>query len=183
MFIRVLFLTLGLLVVASSVEAGHHDEKAMQSSFSDYQSFADAMQGRWLAKIIWINDWPGFGKRGDEVTGYAEYQFSDDGRVLNGRTYVGPGSLTHLIYYDEGKKKIQETMVSSGGNVWNNTIYKKDGEWTYHVSGSTGDGEAITGTAKREFSADGQRNKWLGQWKVNGVELDPLRDSFQRIGD
>ena len=56
MFIRVLFLTLGLLVVASSVEAGHHDEKAMQSSFSDYQSFADAMQGRWLAKIIWIND-------------------------------------------------------------------------------------------------------------------------------
>ena len=66
----------------------------------------------------------GVWQEGDEVTGYAEYQFSDDGRVLNGRTYVGPGSLTHLIYYDEGKKKI-ETMVSSGGNVWNNTIYKK----------------------------------------------------------
>ena len=182
MCIRVLFVALSL-VLASYVQAAHHEGKVMKSSFSDYESFVSAMQGRWLAKIIWINDWPGFGKRGDEVTGYAEYQLRDDGRVLNGRTYVGPGSLTHLIYYDEGKQQIQETMVSSGGNVWNNTIYKKNGEWTYRVSGSTGDGDSITGTATREFSADGQRNQWLGQWKVNGVELDPLRDSFQRIGD
>ena len=72
MCIRVLFVALSL-VLASYVQAAHHEGKVMKSSFSDYESFVSAMQGRWLAKIIWINDWPGFGKRGDEVTGYAEY--------------------------------------------------------------------------------------------------------------
>ena len=183
MFIRLMTVALGMLVFTNGFSAHHETEDSMSSSFEDFQSFTHAMQGRWLAKIIWINDWPGFGKKGDEVTGYAEYQMGEGGRVLNGRTYAGPGTLTHLIYYDEGKKMIHETMVSSGGNVWNNTIYKKDGEWNYLVSGSTGEAKKITGTAKRVFSEDGQTNRWLGQWQVDGVALDPLRDSFQRIGD
>ena len=182
--LRKLMIAAACMFLVSSGYAIHHEEdNLMNSSFTDFQSFTQSLQGRWLAKIIWINDWPGFGKKGDEVTGYAEYQIGEGGRVLNGRTYAGPGTLTHLIYYDEGKKRIYETMVSSGGNVWNNTIYKKDGEWNYLVSGSTGEAKKIAGTAKRVFSEDGQTNSWLGQWQVDGVPLDPLRDSFQRIGD
>ena len=54
MCIRVLFVALSL-VLTSYVQAAHHEEKVMKSSFSDYESFVSAMQGRWLAKIIWIN--------------------------------------------------------------------------------------------------------------------------------
>ena len=180
---RWILLALGMFFISGAI-AGHHEkEDSMTSSYADFEAFSQAMQGRWLAKIIWINDWPGFGKKGDEVTGYAEYQPGEGGRIINGRTYVGPGALTHLIYFDEGSKLIRETMVSSGGNVWNNTIYLKDGDWAYKVSGSTGEGKAITGVATREFSDDGQANKWLGQWEVDGEPLDPLRDSFQRLGD
>ena len=179
-----ILITLFLGIMATTAFSGHHEEeKTMQSSFADFEAFSQAMQGRWLSKIIWITDWPGFGKKGDEVTGYAEYQIAEGGKVLNGRMYAGPGTVTVIAYYDEGNKLIKETMVSSGGNVWNNTIFQRNGEWTYHVSGSTGDGKEITGWAKRVFTDDGKQHRWVGQWEIDGIALDPLRDSFRRIGN
>ncbi|MDE0745819.1 MAG: hypothetical protein OSB66_08815, partial [SAR202 cluster bacterium] len=130
-----------------------------------------------------INDWPGFGKRGDSVTGYVEYQIGEGGKVINGRYYAGPGSATDLIYYDVGKKQILEHQVSSGGNVWVNIIYKENGEWNYKITGSTGDGKEITGSAIRYISDQGQTQRWIGEMFIDGEELDPLRDSFRRIGD
>ena len=41
------------------------------------------MQGRWMTEIVWITDWPGFGKKGDTVTGYAEWQVALNGNVIN----------------------------------------------------------------------------------------------------
>ena len=136
-----------------------------------------------MSEIIWINDWPGFGERGDSVTGYAEYQISEDGKVLTGRFYAGPGSATILTYYDEGKKQILEHQVSSGGNVWVNLVYKENGEWNYKITGSTGDGKEITGSAIRYISDQGQTHRWTGEWFLDGEKLDPLRDTYRRIGD
>jgi hypothetical protein len=141
------------------------------------------MQGRWISEIIWITDWPGFGKKGDSVTGYEEYQIGQGGKVINGQGYAGPGSMTSLIYYDVGKKQILDHQVSSGGNVWVMVIYKENGEWNYKITGSTGDGKEITGSAIRYISDQGQTHRWIGEMFIDGEELDPLRDSFRRIGD
>ena len=84
-----ILITLFLGIISTAAFSGHHEEeKTMQSSFADFEAFSQAMQGRWLSKIIWITDWPGFGKKGDEVTGYAEYQIAEGGKVLNGRMYA-----------------------------------------------------------------------------------------------
>ena len=91
--------------------------------------------------------------------------------------------MTSLVYYDEGKRQIFQHVVSSGGNVWNNIIYKENGEWNYKVMGSTGDGEEITGSAIRYISDQGQTHRWIGEWFIDGEKLDPLRDTYRRIGD
>ena len=171
------------LIATPAFSADNEQAASMQSTPEDFEEFSQVMQGRWISEIIWINDWPGFGERGDSVTGYAEYQISEDGKVLTGRFYVGPGSATILTYYDEGKKQILEHQVSSGGNVWVNLIYKENGEWNYKITGSTGDGKEITGSAIRYISDQGQTQRYSGEMFIDGEELDPLRDSFRRIGD
>ena len=171
------------LIATPLVSANQEQTTSMQSSLEDFNEFSQVMQGRWISEIIWITDWPGFGKKGDSVTGYAEYQTGEDGKVINGRFYAGPGSATNLTYYDVGKKQILEHQVSSGGNVWFNVIYKENGEWNYKITGSTGDGKEITGSAIRYISDQGQAQRYTGEMFIDGEELDPLRDSFRRIGD
>ena len=171
------------LIATLAVSANQEQTTTMQSSLDDFKEFSQVMQGRWIADIVWITDWPGFGEKGDTVTGYADYQIAQNGRVLTGREYLGPGSVTSLAYYDEGKRQIFQHVVSSGGNVWNNIIYKENGEWNYNVMGSTGDGEEITGSAIRYISDQGQTHRWIGEWFIDGEKLDPLRDTYRRIGD
>ena len=171
------------LIATPAFPADNEQTTSMQSTPEEFKEFSQVMQGRWISQIIWINDWPGFGKRGDSVTGYAEYQIGEGGKVLNGRFYAGPGSATVLTYYDEGKKQILEHQVSSGGNVWVNLIYKENGEWNYKITGSTGDGKEITGSAIRYISDQGQVQRYTGEMFIDGEDLDPLRDSFRRIGD
>ena len=171
------------LISTTVFSADDDQDSSLQSTPEEFREFSEAMQGRWMSEIIWINDWPGFGERGDSVTGYAEYQIGEDGKVLTGRFYAGPGSATILTYYDEGKKQILEHQVSSGGNVWVNLVYKENGEWNYKITGSTGDGKEITGSAIRYISDQGQTQRYIGEMFIDGEELDPLRDSFRRIGD
>ncbi len=171
------------LISTTVFSADDDQDSSLQSTPEEFREFSEAMQGRWMSEIIWINDWPGFGERGDSVTGYAEYQISEDGKVLTGRFYAGPGSATILTYYDEGKKQILEHQVSSGGNVWVNLVYKENGEWNYKITGSTGDGKEITGSAIRYISDQEQTQRYIGEMFIDGEELDPLRDSFRRIGD
>ncbi len=171
------------LISTTVFSADDDQDSSLQSTPEEFREFSEAMQGMWMSEIIWINDWPGFGERGDSVTGYAEYQISEDGKVLTGRFYAGPGSATILTYYDEGKKQILEHQVSSGGNVWVNLVYKENGEWNYKITGSTGDGKEITGSAIRYISDQGQTQRYIGEMFIDGEELDPLRDSFRRIGD
>ena len=171
------------LIATPAFPADNEQMTSMQSTPEEFEEFSQVMQGRWISEIIWITDWPGFGKKGDSVTGYEEYQIGQGGKVINGRGYAGPGSMTSLIYYDVGKKQILDHQVSSGGNVWVMVIYKENGEWNYKITGSTGDGKEITGSAIRYISDQGQTHRWIGEMFIDGEELDPLRDSFRRIGD
>jgi len=171
------------LIATPAFPADNEQMTSMQSTPEEFEEFSQVMQGRWISEIIWITDWPGFGKKGDSVTGYEEYQIGQGGKVISGRGYAGPGSMTSLIYYDVGKKQILDHQVSSGGNVWVMVIYKENGEWNYKITGSTGDGKEITGSAIRYISDQGQTHRWIGEMFIDGEELDPLRDSFRRIGD
>ena len=172
-----------VLIGSTIVSATQEQATLMESSLEEFHEFSQAIQGRWRSEIIWINDWPGYGKRGDTETGFAEFQISHNGRVVTGREYTGPGSDKSLLYYDVRKKQIIQQVVSSGGNLFTHLIYKNDGEWNYKIMGSTGEGKEITGSAIRYISDEGQTHKWIGEMFIDGEMLDPLRDTYRRIGD
>ena len=155
----------------------------MRSSQDDFEDFCDAMRGRWIGDVVWVTDWPGFGKKGDKVTAYSEFSLSENGHVLKGRFHGGPGSGTGLFNYDAGKRQIQGRWVSSGGNVWNMVIYKRKGDWHQAETGSTGDGKPISASTVRHVSKDGKTHRLSGTIKVDGKQVDPLRDVWRRIGD
>ncbi len=155
----------------------------IQSTQADFQEFCKSMQGRWIGEVIWITDWPGFGKKGDKVTAYSEFTHSDNGHVLRGRFNGGPGSGTAMFFYDAGKRQIQGQWVSSGGTVWNITTYKKDGQWHHDETGSIADGKPITSSITRHVSDDGKTHRMSGTVEIDGEALDPVRDVWHRIGD
>ncbi len=173
---------LGIAVPVASL-ANQDPATSMQSSVDDFREFSRVMQGRWISEIIWITDWPGFGERGDTATGYAEYQIAEDGNVLTGREYQGGGSITSVAYYDPGERRIVQHWVGSGGNVMHFVFYKENGEWNYMLTGTTVDGKTIEGAGIRYITDRGQTHRFSGEWFIDGEKLDPLRDSFRRLGD
>ena len=179
----ILSLFLFSLITTTAFSADNQQTARMQSSLEEFKEFSEAMEGRWMSEIIWITDWPGYGKKGDTALGYAEWQIGLDGKVVDGRDYAGPGSSRSFIYYDEYKKQITEHVVSSGGNVWIHYIYKNNGEWNYKITGSTGNGKEITGSAIRYISDQGKTHRFIGEMFIDGEDLDPLRDTYRRVGD
>ena len=178
---------LGLFLVAASgtyrtARAADGDNK-MQSTRADFKEFCQAMQGRWIGEVIWITDWPGFGKKGDKVTAYSDFRISHNGHVLLGRFNGGPGAGTGMVHYDAGKRQIQARWVSSGGSVWNQVIYKQDGLWHELETGSVADGKPIRSSLVRHISNDGKTHRRSGTVKIDGKMVDPVRDVWRRIGD
>ena len=53
----------------SSTARAADDGDKMQSTRADFKEFCKAMEGRWIGEVVWVADWPGFGKKGDKVTG------------------------------------------------------------------------------------------------------------------
>ena len=155
----------------------------MQSTRADFQEFCQAMEGRWIGEVIFVTDWPGFGKKGDKVTAYSDFRISHNGNVLQGRFNAGPGLGIGLYHYDAGKKQIEGRWVSSGGSVWNQVIYKKDGQWHNHETGSVADGRPIVMSSIHHFSDDGKTHRRSGSVKVDGKDQEPFQDIFRHIGD
>ncbi|HAA61896.1 MAG TPA: hypothetical protein DCE39_13295 [Planctomycetaceae bacterium] len=169
---------------APTANAVAADKKTnMQSSPAEFKEFCGIMKGRWIGEVIWITDWPGFGKKGDKVTAYMDFSVAEGGNVMVGRFFAGPGSGTIMVHYDARTRQIWERAVSSGGNVWNHLVYKHDGEWHVQTTGSTADGKKIAGSSVRHFSDKGKTQRWRGQWTIAGKKLDPLRDVFRHLGD
>lgn len=155
----------------------------MQSSRADFQEYCKAMEGRWIGEVVWVTDWPGFGRKGDKVTGYSDFRISHNNSVLQGRFNAGPGSGVGLYHYDAGQKQIQGRWVSSGGSVWNLVIYKHAGQWHEHETGSVADGRPIAMSSVRHISDDGKTHRRSGSVKIGGESQDPLQDVWRRVGN
>ena len=155
----------------------------MQSTRADFQEFCQAMEGRWIGEVIFVTDWPGFGKKGDKVTAYSDFRISHNGHVLLGRFNGGPGAGTGMVHYDAGKRQIQGRWVSSGGSVWNQVIYKEDGQWKEKETGSMADGKPITSSRSRHISDNCKTHRRSGTVKIDGKTVDPVRDVWRRVGD
>ena len=153
-----------------------------ESTREDFDAYCQMMEGRWIGDVIWVADWPGFGKKGDKVTAYLDFKVTDGGNALVGKYYGGQGSGTSLTFFDSGSRQIKETAVSSGGTVWNTVIFKKDGKWMSESTGSNPDGSKIVGNAVVNISDDGNTHRMSGSTTIGGEKADELRDVWRRVG-
>lgn len=153
---------------------------AQESSREDFQEFCKAIQGRWVGDVTWVADWPGLGKKGEKVTCYWEGRVAEDGNVLIGKFFGGNGSETSLIYFDAGAKQVKWTMVSSGGNVTQNVVYRKDGKWRQKSEGSNPDGTKTRYMSTATISDDGNTWTWEGSGTVGDEKTDDQHDVWRR---
>ena len=155
---------------------------AQQASEEDFQAYRSAMEGRWIGDVTWIADWPGFGKKGDKVTAYAEIRAVADGRVLVGQFYGGDGTAQWITVYDAGARQILEVGANSGGATQTCVMFRQEGQWGARCSGSLGDGTKTEGEYTVHFSDDGNTHMWRGSTTVGGEAADPLQDVWKRAG-
>jgi hypothetical protein len=75
---------------------------AQETTREDFKKYCELSKGRWLGEVTWVADFPGFGKKGEKVTAYAENSIVEDGNAMMARFQGGQGSGTELIVYDGG---------------------------------------------------------------------------------
>ncbi|MBI4625731.1 MAG: hypothetical protein HY736_21235 [Verrucomicrobia bacterium] len=152
-----------------------------QSTREDFKEFCQAMAGRWLGDVTWIMDWPGFGKRGDKVTAYAENKIAEDGHALHLRFFGGPGSGSSMAVYDAGAKQIRWSGGDSGGTTFVSIVSKQNGKWASAETGSHADGTKYEGKYTVTISDGGNTHTWAGSTKITGKKADELKDVWRRV--
>ncbi len=90
---------------------------AQESNREDFQDLCIAMKGRWVGRLTCVEDWPGFGKKGETLNAHGEVTVTADGNALIDRFYAGNGSGVSLIVFDPAAKQIRVSYVNSGGGV------------------------------------------------------------------
>ena len=88
---------------------------AQESSREDFNAFCRLLEGRWIADITWVEDWPGVGKKGDKATGYFDVKKEADGHALVGRHYAGTGAGIWMVAYHAADKRIVGVYVDVSG--------------------------------------------------------------------
>ena len=111
-----------------------------ETTREDFKKRCSLMEGRWIGDVTWNIDWPEFGKKGDKVTAYFEGRVTEDANAVVTKFFGGSGSETGLVYYDAAAKRIQATHVSSGGTVFQTTIWPDGDKWREAVDVTLADG-------------------------------------------
>jgi hypothetical protein len=154
---------------------------AQESTRDDFREFCQAWQGRWVGDVTWVADFPGFGRKGEKVTAYADCKTAHDGNALIVNYYGGNGSATWMVAFDAGAKQIKSLWVTSGGEVSHSTIYKDGKNWIEKGSGSKADGTKTQITYTVTITDGGNTHTWTGTTMIGGKEVDELRDVWHRV--
>ncbi len=154
---------------------------AQQSSREDFKEYCKLNAGRWVGDVTWVADWPGFGKKGDKVTGYFEAKVTEDGNAMTTRFFGGEGSGTGLYFYDAGAKQIRGVWCDSAGAVSQSVTFKKDGQWTEKGAGSLQDGTKTEFTSMLTVSNAGKTITWTGTGTVGDKKTDDQHDVYRRV--
>ena len=153
---------------------------SQESSREDFREFCKLVEGRWVADITWVADWPGVGKKGEKATGYFDVKLDADGHALVGRHYAGSGAGIWTIVYNAAEKKIGGIYVDKSG-INHMTYYKKDGKWIEQGSGSLVDGRKTKDQSTMTFTDNGNQMVLDGTGTIDGESHDKRHDVYHRV--
>jgi hypothetical protein len=154
---------------------------AQESTREDFQDFCRAWEGRWVGNVTWVADLPGFGKKAEQVTAYADCTVAEDGNAMICRYYGGDGSATWIVVYDAGDKQIKSLWVTSGGILAHDTLYKKGDKWIVRGHGSHPDGTKTEATQTVTITDSGNTHTWKGSVTIGGKKADEVHDVWRRV--
>jgi len=146
----------------------------------DFEEFCRVHQGRWVGEVKWATDWPGFGKKGDIVTGYRQVTISQDGNGLVIQGFRGKGSSTVIFSYDADGQIIRGMTISSGGSMAYITCRKGNGEWVWKGREVESDGTIIEIVGTSKFTENGRT--WIQKGGgMRGKEEIEFADVWHKV--
>lgn len=154
---------------------------AQQTTREEFKEYCQLVAGRWFGENPLEADWPGIGKRGEKLAIYYEGTVAEDGHVLVGRFFQGPGSGCEILVYDAAAKQIRASGGDSGGTTWLFVVYKKDGKWTSKGVNTLADGTKYDGLYTLTMSDNGKTQRWTGSTKVPGKEPEAINNVYRRV--
>lgn len=176
------FIIIGLMAIPwALLPAAAAADAATQAPALDtpLQEFGEMVVGRWVGKLTMLVDWPGFGKKGDTVTGQVTFQWTADRRGLEGADFLGSGTNRALYFWDPVAKKIRHMQIDSGGTTWEGWIWKEDGHWISKGTGSHADGTKYEGKMAI-LIRDGNQLVYKGTIAVAGGNAEAFEDVYTR---
>ncbi len=169
-----------MLFVASILFMLSNVALAQEASREDFKELSRLLEGRWIADITWVEDWPGVGKKGEKATGYFDVKKEADGHALVGRHYAGTGAAIWMVAYDAADKKITGSFVVASG-VYQMSYFKKNGTWMEESHGSLVDGRRTHGSSTITFSNNDTMMVLEGTGTTAGERQDDRRDIYRKV--
>lgn len=153
-----------------------------QATRADFDEYNKANVGRWVGQVTFVANWPGFGKKGEKVTGYWEAKLSEDGNALITKGFNGTGSSSSIVVYDAAAKQIKELAVDSGGTISINIYWKVSAtKWAESTTGSLADGSKLEGKFEANITENGNTWTWTGTTTIGGKKQDDQHDVWRRV--
>jgi hypothetical protein len=166
------------LVATVSVLA---EDNPPTATFQDFQEFSKKMEGRWVAKIKLIHDWPGFEKKKGEITeGHSLRRIVADGHALEDIGLCAGSESRALFYWDAGLKTIKIVLVTNAGITYSGSLGRNGDQWICIFEGRMPDGQKMTGKNVCFFKKDGTQ-VLEGQTYLEGKPMDPLHDEYRKV--
>ena len=137
----------------------------------------DLLIGRWRWEINLAVDYPGVGKKGEQVVGFETCRWIADRNAIECAFAYGKATETWFYWWDAGSKQIKSLGLDSGGNWYEGTISKQGDKLVWKVGGSFADGRPAQVQSETTFEDSGDTRVIVGATIVGGV-----RNEFRDVG-
>jgi hypothetical protein len=153
------------------------------SKRADFRTLCGLMRGRWVGELICMADWPGVGKKGDKLFAHGLVSVVSDGSGLWDQYFIGNGSHSALIVFDEGAREIRCLSVSTGGGVEQSLFSYKNRKWLHSGTGSAPDGMRYDFTDDIALSDNDNTQTWTRKTMIEGKFVGEHTDVWRRVYD
>ena len=123
----------------------------------------------------------GVGKKGDNVTEYANCDVVDNGNTMICSGYTADGSNTWVVTYDAHKKQLKTTWSTSSGISASGRIYRRGEQWINPSVGCKPDGTKVTYNHVITISDQGDTHTWDGKVSSGNDPVVETQQVYHRI--
>lgn len=173
-----ILIVFGFLVLLMGVCAW--SQTSPQKAGNALIELGDLLVGRWMGEVTWAFDYPGGGRKGEQVLQYSVATWTADKAAIETNSFAGKTTAKYLLGWDAASKEIRGFVVDSSGSLSQVTITKQAGKWVYSLVGSFVDGRRFENKGGWTFLDNGNAYVEEGTIIV-GKEKNDYRATYKRL--